>query len=212
MSDFMNRGNSTDEPGPFESTPFEEYDQIRTWNEKNKLIQHAENALRHLKQVKSATDDELRNAAIAGNDHQMLKEGLWAKVAPLISSAEAVDWNGSYRLEADAPEHNSDEWQTAASELEIPDTRSHHLVPKAVSASYKHLEQIRERNGYPRPAHEFELIQNCGVHMTDRGYRKVWDYLRELPGVDAPSEAPAWEYVDTSEATSEEPAEGEAHG
>jgi hypothetical protein len=212
MTDFMKHDTSTDEPGPFANTPFEEYDQIRTWNDKERLVNHATNALRHLKQHKTATDKDLRNAAIAGNDHQLLKEGLWAKVAPLLATAENVEWADSFSLEADAPEHNSDEWKQAASELEIPDTRSHDLVPKSVGASYRHLEKLTQRNGYPRPAHQFELERNCGVHMTDRGYRKVWQYLEELPGVDAPADTPAWEYVDTTEATSEEPAEGEVHG
>lgn len=197
MTEYMTRGNSPDEAGPFTDTPFEEYYDIRTWNDKEKLLQHAENALRHLKQVKSASDDDLRNAAIAGNDYQKLGDGYWSTVAPLIATAECVGWNGAFRLEADAPEHGSDEWKAAASALEIPETRSYDLVPKAVGASYRHLEKIRERNGYPRPASRFELKQNCGVHMTDRGYQKVWEFLRELPGVKPPAETPAWEVVAT---------------
>jgi hypothetical protein len=200
MTEYMNRGKSSDATGPFDETPFDPYYDIRTWSDKDRLIRHAESALRHLKQVKSATDDDVRNAAIAGNDYQKLDAGFWSKVAPLVATAECVEWHDSFRLEADAPEHGSDEWAEAASELAIPDTRSHDLVPRAVSKAYEHLEKIRDRNGYPRPASRFELIQNSGVHMTDRGYRKVWDFLGELPGVVPPTETPAWEMVEQDEA------------
>lgn len=39
------------------------------------------------------------------------------------------------------------------------------------------------------------------MYLPDRRYRYVWEYLAELPGVNAPTEdTPAWEYVDPDEA------------
>lgn len=200
MTDFMTRDSDPDEQNPIEASVFEEYDKLRTWSDKERLVQHAEDALRHLKQHKTATDDNLRAAAISGRD-QVLKEGLWALISPLISSADGVEWTGGFVLDSDAPETQSEEWRNAASTLEIPDTRQYSTVPNAVKTSYRHLEKLTTRNDQPRPASREELVRNCGVHFQTEEYRRyVEGYLVELPGVTGPDDGPAWEYTDQSEA------------
>lgn len=208
MTSFMNRGNDVEEStsNPFDETPFEPYNRIHGRNDKEQIATYANNAFRHLKRNETATDDELRNAAIDAS-RQTLAPAMWTVVAPLLANAETVNWNGGYSLPADAPGHKSDEWREAASQLNIPDTRSYDGVPKAVSSAYHHLEKITIRNGGPRSCHPKELELNARIHLPERRYAKAWDYLADLPGVVSPDEAePDWEYVDpeaveTTEAT-----------
>jgi hypothetical protein len=212
MTDYMVDTNTASED-PYSDTPFETYDRLRTWNNVEEVLGYAENAYRYLKRNGTATDEELRAAAI-GNSHQKLSEGYWAIVAPLIATAENIEWHDSYSLSEDAPEHKSEEWLAEASKLDIPDSRRYSGIPRAVDQSYGHLQKILKRNDRPRPVHREELARNCGVHIeTERYTRYVEEYLTELPGVVGPTEDnPPWEFVDTTEATTSANETGEASG
>lgn len=207
MTDYMTRGEDTTSDDPFDNSPFSDFHKVSTWSGKAELIDYAERCLRALERNGSMTDDEMK-AAAPKPDHQVLQDSLWAVVAPVVATADSVEWNGAFSLTPDAPDYNSDEWRDAAAELEIPDSRRYELVPKAVSYSYRHLEKINRWNDEPRPCHTFELKSHSGVHIPDRRFEHVWDYLAELPGVNAPDEGHAWEHVETDETSSSESAEG----
>lgn len=212
MSDFMKQ--SSDEPtDPFEeSDNFQRIHRLRHNSNGEELIEYAENALRYLERNGAGNDTDLRRAG-APQGHHALKEGTWGyDVAPTLATAESVQWNGGFALTEDAPEHGSDEWQEAASDLDIPDGRSYDGVPKAISNAYRHLEDVRDRNEHPRQCHAWELEDNCGIHLPERRYRRVFELLGGLPGVVAPDDSKSvWEHVDAGEATDAESSEVNTH-
>ncbi len=193
MSDIIKADDSTD---LIDESPFSTFDKLERHSKREKLIEWAENALRVLKRNGTATDESLRDAALAGHSRQQLQTKFWPTVAPLIATADPVEWTGYVEMSEDAPESNTDAWRDAAGQLEIPDTSRYDGVAKAVRGSYRYLKKVNRWNDGPRRVHPTELRWNCGVRMPDRRWPFVLEYLDELQWIVMPDgDGPTWAYA-----------------
>lgn len=213
MTEFMERGQTADsiETGVFDGTPFTPPRRLVGVPEPNQqhALREAEKILRTARDRPIEDDEQVIQALAKPSESFSSKSLYYLKVAPTAASHPNLEWNG-YRLMEDAPEHKSDEWVEAASELEIPtDQRGWKLAPKFVSGVYRALEEITEREG--RPVSKWELAKEANVTLAENVEDKAWRYLSELEGVIPPEDdAPAWRYVESAEAEATD-ADREAH-
>jgi len=207
MSDYMRAGNDLDEQNPFDETPFTRIPEVRiTTDERIELIlDEAEKIRRTCEQRGSiASDENVIQALGLPNEHTSAEAFYAYKVGAVAQTCDTISWNTAYRIDIDdAPAPGSDEFQEAASTLDIPDSRRFDLVPKFVRGAYRLLYEHVEDTG--RPIHPHRLEADANVILTSGIYPQAYRYLNQLPGVIPPDEnAPAWAYIEEETASTPE--------
>jgi hypothetical protein len=206
MTEYMKSGKSIDPPDPWGESPFEQLDNLRgVPSEKlQETIRTNAGKIRSktLRTGEIRTDEAVEPAMSQHATDQVPELIYYRRAGPIADSAEDIRWNTTYRLAPDAPTFKSEAWKEAAAALDIPDSNRTELVPELVTVWYSALDTRRQIHDRIEAIHPEELkrIDPC---VSGGGYRRAFEYLEALPGVEAPDkDAPAWENVDTKTSAS----------
>jgi len=214
---YMIRGNSNDDPDPWDETPFTPTVKLRSKGS-DKLHEFVRRgATRVYEELQRRGEvDEVRTSWFEVDDtpyRGSTKATFYRlEVGPVVATAEGVTWNSAFEMDlTSAPAHKSEEWKTAASDFQLSDRDEKRGIPSVISCAYSALEEHTKRNDGVRSMHPYEL-RNHAPNVKDRHFERAMDLLATFSGVDGPKDnATTWELADESPAQSD-PSEGAEGG
>lgn len=212
MTDIMFNNANQQEQSKFSDTPFRRVDEIGQLSG-----DRLETALQEARKIYRATDrngtittdESIIESLSVPSEHTDAENWYATVVGPIAETHNDLAWLSAYDLSlSSAPTPKSDEFEQAAAELNIPNSRATNLVPKFLRGAYRVLYNHVAEHG--RPMHPYLIESEVNVVLTARGYEQAYRYFEQLPGVsEVNRNGPAWALNDSQEGAST--AQGESH-